>query len=131
MWCKGKVIKVYVTLSPRKARWQEMTGYVGSFLRTPQGTILARAVAFNKNKVQQFFHVYRGLETHPFTPARVWNKDETGITNVQKPGKIVATKGVRQVRKMTSEERGAIVTVLCAVSAAGHVHIPSQAMVAT
>ena len=89
------------------------------------------ATAFNKNKVQQFFHVYRGLETHPFTPARVWNKDETGITNVQESGKIVATKGVRQAGKMTSEERGAIVTVLCAMSAAGHVHIPSQAVVAT
>ena len=28
-------------------------------IRTPQGTNLARAVAFNKNKVQHFFHVYK------------------------------------------------------------------------
>ena len=68
----------------------------------------------------QFFDVYREvLETHPFTPARVWNMEETGIANVQKPGKIVATKGVRQVEKMPSGERRATVTVICAMCAAG------------
>ena len=45
--------------------------------------------------------------------------DETGITNVHKPGKIIATKGKQQVSKMTSEERGATVTVVCAISASG------------
>ena len=45
--------------------------------------------------------------------------DETGITSVHQPGKVVASKGVRQVAKMTSGERGATVTVICAVSAAG------------
>ena len=64
------------------------------------------------------------LEMHPFTPARVWNMDETGIINVQTPGKIVATKGVRQVVKMTSGERGATVTVICAMSAAGAYLLP-------
>jgi hypothetical protein len=49
--------------------------------------------------------------------------DETGITNVQKPGKIVSTKGVRQVSRMTSGERGSTVTVICAMSAAG-VYLP-------
>ena len=42
--------------------------------------------------------------------------DETGITNVHKPGKIIAMKGKRQVSKMTSGVRGAIVTVVCAMS---------------
>ena len=89
-------------------------------IRTPQGTNLARAVAFNKLKVQQFFHIYREvLETHPFTPVRVWNMDETGITNVQKPGKIMTTKGVRQMGKMTSGESGVTVTAIYAMSAAG------------
>ena len=46
--------------------------------------------------------------------------DETGISNVQKPGPVVATKGVRQVGKMTSGERGATVTVICGMNAAGN-----------
>ena len=39
------------------------------------------------------------------------------FTNV--PVNIVATKGIKQVSKMTSGERGKTVTVICAMSAAG------------
>ena len=49
--------------------------------------------------------------------------DETGITNVHRPGKVIASKGVHQVAKMTSGERGKTVTLICAMSAAG-VHLP-------
>lgn len=45
--------------------------------------------------------------------------DESGITNVQKPGKIIATKGQRQIAKMTSAERGTTVTVVCSMTASG------------
>ena len=45
--------------------------------------------------------------------------DETEIPNVHKPGKISAKKGKRQVSKMTSGERSATVTVVCAMSASG------------
>lgn len=45
--------------------------------------------------------------------------DETGITNVPSPSKIIATKGQRTVGKVTSGERGATVTVICAMRAAG------------
>ena len=44
---------------------------------------------------------------------------ETGMTSVHQSGKVAASKGVRQVVKMTNGERGATVTVICAVSAAG------------
>ena len=43
--------------------------------------------------------------------------DETGITNVQRPWKLVATKGARHIGKVTSGERGATVTVVCAINA--------------
>ena len=89
-------------------------------IRVPQGTNLSRAVAFNRPKVQQFFDVYKELLTEVSgTPSRIWNMDETGITNVQRPSKIIATKGQRTVGKMTSGERGSTVTVICAMSAAG------------
>jgi len=77
-------------------------------------------VAFNRPKVQQFFDVYKQLLLEvPCTPSRIWNMDETGITNVQRPSKIIATKGQRTVGKVKSGERGTTVTVVCAMSAAG------------
>ena len=77
-------------------------------------------MAFNRPKVQQFFDLYKeALTEFSCTPSRIWNMDETGITNVQRPSKIVATKGERTVGKMTSGERGATVNVICAMSAAG------------
>lgn len=45
--------------------------------------------------------------------------DETGIANVYKPMNIIATRGAREVRKMTSGEKGETVTVLSASNAAG------------
>ena len=89
-------------------------------LRVPQPTSLSRAVGFNRPKVEAFYEVYKSaLEKQKFGPNSIWNMDESGITNVQKPVKIIATKGQRQIGKMTSGERGTTVTVMCAMSAAG------------
>ena len=46
--------------------------------------------------------------------------DETGVTMVQRPPKIIAEKGVKQVSSVVSHERGVLVTVCCAVSALGN-----------
>ncbi|XP_068246724.1 uncharacterized protein [Palaemon carinicauda] len=46
--------------------------------------------------------------------------DETGVTAVQKPVKVVARKGSKQIRKITSAERGTLVTVAITVSAIGN-----------
>ena len=89
-------------------------------LRTPQPTSLSRAIGFNRPKVEAFYEVYKcALEKQQFAPNAIWNMDESGITNVQKPVRIIATKGQRQIGKMTSAERGTTVTVICAMSAAG------------
>ncbi|KAK0068382.1 jerky protein [Biomphalaria pfeifferi] len=50
---------------------------------------------------------------------KIWNMDETGISTVQKPVKIIGSKGTRQVGSVTSAERGQTVRVLCAMNAAG------------
>lgn len=50
--------------------------------------------------------------------------DETGVTTVHKPDKVVAQRGHKQVGSLTSGERGTLVTVACAVSAIGN-NIPS------
>ncbi|KAJ8949417.1 hypothetical protein NQ318_007517 [Aromia moschata] len=54
------------------------------------------------------------------TLTRIWNTDETGVSTVSKPSKIVAAKGKRNVGSVTSGERGTNVTLLTAVSASGN-----------
>ena len=89
-------------------------------LRIPQATSVSRAVGFNRAQVQNFFTVYKSLlDKHSFSAQSVWNMDESGISTVQKPVKIVGTKGEQQVSKMTSAERGTTVTIICAMNAAG------------
>ena len=53
----------------------------------------------------------------------MYNLDETGITTVQKPGKVESNTGKKQVGATTSQERGELTTLCCAISAAG-THIP-------
>lgn len=50
----------------------------------------------------------------------IYNVDETGVTTVQKPKQVVAEKGQKQVGAITSAERGELVTVVCAINAAGN-----------
>ena len=50
----------------------------------------------------------------------IWNMDECGLTTVQKPPKVVAESGVRQVGMSTSAERGQTVEILATVSALGN-----------
>ena len=55
----------------------------------------------------------------------MYNMDETGLTTVQKPSKIIAKKGSKQVGAITSGERGTLVTMSLADSATGN-SLPSM-----
>ena len=48
---------------------------------------------------------------YKFEAKDIWNVDETGVTTVQRPSKIVAKCGTKQVGALTSAERGRLVTV--------------------
>ena len=50
----------------------------------------------------------------------MFNIDETGVTTVQRPTKVVAQKGIKQVGAIVSQERGQLVTVAVAVNAVGN-----------
>lgn len=46
--------------------------------------------------------------------------DETGIVTVQRPDRVVARRGFRQIGSLTSAERGTLTTLAIAVSATGN-----------
>lgn len=52
--------------------------------------------------------------------------DETGITTVQKPDRIVAKKQMRPIGALTSAERGTLVTIAVAVNALPPMFVPRQ-----
>lgn len=89
-------------------------------LRIPEATSLNRITAFNATEVNLFFDQLKMIQAkHNIPSHRIFNIDETGISTVQKNYKILAPKGVKQIGKATSGERGVTTTVVCAVSASG------------
>ena len=92
-------------------------------LRSPQPLSYCRALCSNQETIDEFFGklgaLYGRLNLIS-KPMLIFNADETGISVVHKPGKVVAKLGRRNVYAMTSAERGKTQTVLSCVSASGY-----------
>ncbi|XP_050302777.1 uncharacterized protein LOC126740692 [Anthonomus grandis grandis] len=90
-------------------------------VRKAEATSLNRVSAFNKEEITHFYQMLGDLmEKYRFPPNNIYNADETGITTVTDPGKVLAEKGQRRVGAVTSGERGRNISVMCAMSAAGN-----------
>lgn len=89
-------------------------------LRKPEATSIGRVSAFNESNVKAFFENYQRIANIvQLHPSRLWNIDETGVTTVHKPQRVVCRRGRKQIGQVTSGERGTLVSLAVAVSAAG------------
>ena len=90
------------------------------FIRSPQPLSYSRALCSNPDTLRDFFgklgSMYGKLNIIS-KPMQNYNCDETGVSVVHKPGKVVAEHGRRNVYAITSAERGK--THSC-VSASGY-----------
>ena len=90
-------------------------------LRQLEPTSIARATGFNKTQVDRFYNLLKELiEQNEISPEKIFNVDESGMNTVQKPSKIIAKKGLKQVGKLTSAEHGKTVTAICYIDSLGN-----------
>ncbi|XP_030762937.1 uncharacterized protein LOC115887611 [Sitophilus oryzae] len=96
----------------KMAGWDWLQGFLkrnpSISVRTPEATSLARAQAFNKVQIAAYFErLEQVLDEFKFSPAQIYNVDESGLSTVQsKMEKNLATKGRKQVGTLTAAQRG-------------------------
>jgi len=84
-------------------------------LRKPEGLSKARASGVNKESMGKLMNEY---DLHN-NPSHIYNMDETGLPLNNRPSRILAERGKKEVISLTSVERGENVTVIVCCNAIG------------
>ncbi|CAG7716167.1 unnamed protein product [Allacma fusca] len=108
----------------QKAGYEWVKGFLrrnpGVSFRIPQATSINRAKAFTSEKVAVFYsNLKLLLDQTNFSPSQIYNMDETGLSIVQKPLPVLAKRGTNSVGRITSGERGRLITAMYCCSATG------------
>ena len=94
---------------------------------TPQPLSYCRAQSANPDVIRDFFGKL-GAIFGPLNllskPMQIYNCDESGISIVHRPGRVITKLGRRTVYSLTSAEKGRTHTVVACVSATGFVLPP-------
>ncbi|XP_030839669.1 uncharacterized protein LOC762421 [Strongylocentrotus purpuratus] len=114
----------------KKAGYDWLKTFQGRYshlsIRKPEALSAARARAMNEIVVGRYFDLLDQTMDRldlKNKPAQIYNCDETGLSSVHKPPRIMATKGKKQVHSKTSGERGFNTTVMACPNAVGN-YIP-------
>ena len=93
-------------------------------LRKPEAVSINRVFGLNRTSINIYFdNLKTVLDQYQFQPHEIFNCDESGLTCVHKPVKVIAPKGKRCVSSATSAECGQTTTILIGCSASG-VYVP-------
>ena len=96
-------------------------------IRSPLPLSYCHARCANMDTINDFFGklgaIYGRLNLLS-KPMQIYNCDETGVSVVHKPGKVVTEMGRHKVYAVTSAEKGKTHTILTCVSASSHVLPP-------
>ena len=91
-------------------------------LRQAEGLSIARARGMNREDTANFFNLLEDLlmkENLMDKPQNIFNMDESGIHLINKPGKVLTSKGAKDTHVLTPRERGENVTVIACNNAEG------------
>ncbi|XP_046679250.1 MFS-type transporter clz9-like [Homalodisca vitripennis] len=81
---------------------------------------MARASGFIKERTDIFYDTLTQIvDENKLQASDIFNVDETALSTVQRPRKVLAQKGKHEVGSMTSAERGTLTTGIFCMSAAG------------
>ena len=82
-------------------------------LRKPEAISLNRVYGLNEVSVDKYFeNLAKVLDTYNLEPQQIFNLDESELSCVHKPNKVLAQEGKRVVSSTTNVERGVTTTIM-------------------